>query len=118
MTATRDYTLYLADILQAIGNIENYTEGYDSQRFLQDSKTQDAVVRNLEVIGEGVKKIPQSVRDAHQTIEWKPAAAMRDFLIHDYPEVDAEVVWETIQRDLPALKQGVEICLAAVEKPD
>lgn len=108
MTAPRDYKVYLADILQAIASIERYTAGETLERFKADTKTQDAVVRNLEVIGEAVKRIPENVREAHPDLAWHPAAAMRDFLIHEYPEVDAEAVWNTVTGDLPLFKSGIE----------
>ena len=112
MTAPRDYRLYLEDILKAVESIEKYVEGLDARSFESDRKTQDAVVHNLEIIGEAVKRVPDEFRTKHPEIEWKPAAAMRDFLIHDYPEVDVDAVWHTVMDDLPALKAGVTKCLA------
>ncbi|MHB8860231.1 MAG: HepT-like ribonuclease domain-containing protein [Minisyncoccota bacterium] len=111
MTALRDYRVYLADILDAVERIETYVAGYTFETFRADSKTVDAVVRNLEVIGEAAKRIPDEVRAAHPDVAWHPAAAMRDFLIHEYPEVDMEAVWDTIQSDIPAFKAGVKQCL-------
>ncbi len=111
MTAPRDYKVYLADILDAIASIETYTAGFTLEAFRADPKTQDAVVRNLEIIGEAAKRIPDYVREAHPDIAWRPAAAMRDFLIHEYPEVDVEAVWDTIQSDLPGFKVGIKQCL-------
>lgn len=107
-SAPRDVHVYLDDILTAITRIEIYVEGIDMDQFRADSKTTDAVVRNLEIIGEAVKKIPEDVRIAHPAVQWRPAAAMRDFLIHDYPSIDIEAVWNTIQEDLPAFKAGIE----------
>ncbi len=110
MTATRDHRLYLEDILAAIENIEKYTVDMSLESFRSDTKTQDAVVRNLEIIGEAVKRIPDSVRHKYPDVEWRPAAAMRDFLIHEYPEIDVEAVWDTIKSDLPSFKDGVKRC--------
>ena len=107
MTAPRDYQAYLADILKAIASIERYTVNLSVEQFKADVKTQDAVVRNLEVIGEATKRIPENIRALYPTLAWHPAAAMRDFLIHEYPEVDAEAVWNTIVQDLPPFKKGV-----------
>ena len=111
MTTPRDATVYLDDVLRAIRSIETYVVGMSFEDFRGDQKTQDAVVRNLEVIGEAVKRVPESVRDAYPDIAWHPAAAMRDFLIHEYPEIDAQAVWDTVYRDLPAFKEGVNRCL-------
>ena len=107
-SAPRDVRVYLDDILTSISRIEKYVEGMSMDQFRADSKTTDAVVRNLEIIGETVKKIPEDVRTAHPAIQWRPAAAMRDFLIHDYPSVDIEAVWNTIKEDLPPFKEGIE----------
>lgn len=118
MTAPRDYRVHLGDILDAIERIETYASGYTLETFRTDSKTLDAVVRNLEIIGEAAKRIPDSVREAYPSIAWHPAAAMRDFLIHDYPEVDAEAVWDTIQSDLSSFKIGVKQCLDELSNTD
>ena len=111
MTAPRDYKVFLEDILAAITNIERYTADQSLEEFRLDTKTRDAVVRNLEIIGEATKRIPDSIRQAYPDIEWKPATAMRDFLIHEYPEVDIEAVWDTIKTDIPVFKTGVIHCL-------
>lgn len=108
MTAPRNTRVYLEDIVGAIGSIERYTAGLTLEQFKGDTKTQDAVVRNLEIIGEAVKRIPKEVRDAYPSVTWRPAAAMRDFLIHEYPSVDAEAVWDTVQNDLPPFRKEIE----------
>ena len=105
---TRDYGLYLDDILESITRIERYTEGMDDVSFRNDDKTLDAVVRNLEIIGEAVKNIPQEVKDSFPEIPWKRAASMRDKLIHEYFGMDLGAVWNTIERDLPELKAKLE----------
>lgn len=111
MTAPREPKVYLDDISNAIRNIEMYTAGMTGDTFVTDQKTQDAVVRNLEIIGEAVKRLPDSFREAHPDIAWRPAAAMRDFLIHEYPEVDTQAVWDTIKIDLSSFKQGIQRCI-------
>lgn len=111
MIAPRDHTSYFNDILKAIEHIEKYTTGFTVEDFKKSDEKQDAVVRNLEIIGEAVKRIPDAVRATHPNIQWRPAAAMRDYLIHDYPEVDPEVVWNTIINDLPPLKKGIELAM-------
>lgn len=108
MTAPRDHSVYLTDILNSIASIERYTADMAPTQFMSDTKTQDAVVRNLEVIGEAVKRIPEDVRNTAPSLAWHPAAAMRDFLIHEYPAIDAEAVWNTIVHDLPPFKKGVQ----------
>jgi len=104
----RDIRLFLADIVDAIRKIENYTNGMNFDQFAADEKTFDAVLRNLEVIGEAVKNIPEEVKEKYPAIEWKSAAGMRDRLIHEYFGVSVRIVWETVVNDLPAFKPSIE----------
>lgn len=108
MSEKRNINVYLTDILESIDKIEQYTNNIDLDNFRHDIKTQDAVVRNLEIIGEAVKYIPDDIRKQYPDIAWRPAAAMRNFLIHNYPEVDVDAVWETVFNDLPSFKKGIK----------
>jgi len=104
----RDYKLYLEDIQQAIGKIYEYISGLDFEIFKKDSKTIDAVVRNLEIVGEAVKQVPENVRIMHPNIDWKKIAGLRDILIHSYFGVDIEIIWSIIQNNLPELKEQID----------
>ena len=104
----RDYDVYLEDILEAIGRIRRYTAAVALQTFSQDEKTVDAVVRNLEIIGEAVKQVPESVRLHHPEVDWKRIAGLRDILIHAYFEIDLEIVWDIVQGKLPTLEQQIK----------
>lgn len=99
--------VYLRHILDAIRSIESYIEG-GRDNFLVSSMQQDAVVRQLEVIGEAVKQLSAEVRGLRPEIPWREIAGMRDVLIHAYFSVDLEQVWEVTQRDLQDLKRVVE----------
>jgi uncharacterized protein with HEPN domain len=103
----RDYKVYFQDILTAIGSIEKYTKNITFSRFKSNSLIIDAVVRNLEIIGEAAKSVPAEVRLEHKDIEWKKIAGLRDVLIHEYFGVDLEVLWDIIQNKLPSLKQEI-----------
>ncbi len=98
---------YLQHVLEAIGNIQDYTAGMDLTAFMADRKTRDAVIRNLEVIGEAcnnvVKKHPAYASE-HLDIPWGFAYEMRNALSHGYFTVDHAIVWQTIQQDLPKLR--------------
>jgi uncharacterized protein with HEPN domain len=84
MSKNRSELAYLRDILDAIQAIQDFTCGYDYESFVSDRKTRDAVVRNLEVIGEAVKKLSRSLKARYPQVEWKSIAGLRDVLIHDY----------------------------------
>ncbi|MFP4461229.1 MAG: DUF86 domain-containing protein [Thermotogota bacterium] len=101
----RDYSLYLNDILSAIIKIEKYSKDSSYERFQLDGMLQDAVIRNLEIIGEAVKKLPDSIKKNYKEIEWRKIAGIRDILIHEYFGVDAEIVWDVVKNKLPELKQ-------------
>ena len=79
----RDYRVYLDDILEAVSRIESYTADLTAAQFSKDPKTLDAVVRNLEIVGEAVKKLPDEVRVKCPSVEWKKIAGLRDILIHE-----------------------------------
>jgi uncharacterized protein with HEPN domain len=100
----RDYKVYLEDILHAITRIREYTAGFSSGAFAADAKTFDAVVRNLEVIGEAAKAVPEMIRSEHPEVDWKKTVGLRNILIHHYFGVDAEIIWDIIQNKLPALE--------------
>lgn len=101
---------YLQHILEAIGNIQEYTRGMNLAGFMADRKTCDAVIRNLEVIGEACNNIVKNHPDfaaQHSTVPWGFAYEMRNALAHGYFTVDLAIVWQTIQNDLPLLQQKV-----------
>jgi uncharacterized protein with HEPN domain len=103
MAKRRDVQL-VQDILEAVSRITRYTAGLKYGAFLDDTMVQDAVVRNLEIIGEAVKRLPAEFRKKHGDVKWQDIAGMRDRLIHDYAGVNWEIVWDVIQTKLPALK--------------
>ena len=82
------------------------------EAFENDDKTVDAVVRNLEIIGEAVKMIPESIRLAHPNIEWKKIAGLRDILAHQYFGVDIEIIWDILENKLPALEEEINEILS------
>lgn len=105
---SRDYKVYLEDVLEAISKIRTYPVGLSLKMLSDDSKTLDAVVRNLEVIGEAIKKVPDEVRSNHPGIDWKRIAGLRDILIHEYFGVDVEIIWDIVQNKLPVLEKHVK----------
>jgi uncharacterized protein with HEPN domain len=101
---------YLLHIRDSIDRIRGYTSGGKND-FLRDPKTQDAVIRNLEIIGEAAKRPSDTVRRQDPKVRWKQVSGMRDKLIHDYFGVNLELVWDTVERELPQLGSAVERAL-------
>ncbi len=102
----RDERLYLDDIAHSIERILTYTsEGRGA--FFADSRTQDAVIRNLEIIGEAIRGISPATRAAHPEVPWKQIAGTRDRVIHGYFTVDLEIVWEIVDKELAELGRRI-----------
>ena len=104
---------FLFDILEASQRIRLYIEGMIYADFLADLKTQDSVIRNIEIIGEAVKNISSKLRAEHNHIAWKAMAGMRDRLIHEYFGVNVDIVWGVATEDIPLLMQEVNKILSA-----
>ncbi len=102
---------YLRHILDAIARIEEYLHGVENEVFFQNNLIQDAVIRQLEIIGEATKQISEKTRSQHNKIPWKDIAGMRDKLIHDYFGVDIEQVWLTASNDIPLLQAEIKSVL-------
>ena len=107
----RDSKVYLEDILEAIERILRYTRGLSRETFAADEMTLDAVVRNLEVIGEAVKRLPADVRAREPAVEWQKIAGLRDILIHQYFGIDVQILWDVVETKLPGLQAGVRSIL-------
>jgi uncharacterized protein with HEPN domain len=100
----KDDKIYIEHILQSIDRIEAYLSGKDHQSFSDDFMTQDAVVRQLEIIGEATKRISKELRNINPQVPWSDLAGMRDILIHDYIDVDIDIVWKTASESIIKLK--------------
>ncbi len=98
---------YIADILNAAREVEEFTHGADFHSFATDRKTVNAVIRSLEVMGEAAKRIPDDIRQQYPTVPWRRMAAMRDKLIHEYSGVDLEIVWTVVKEELPPVMPGI-----------
>lgn len=104
----KDSLVYLEDILVAIKKIQRYVENFDFADFEKNEAIQDAVIMRLEVIGEAANRLTDDFLNKNPDFPVSEAVSMRNFLIHDYDEINIETVWKTIKQDLPGLKQVVE----------
>jgi uncharacterized protein with HEPN domain len=100
--------LLIEDMRAAIQKIERYTSGMDQQLFRQDEKTIDAVVRNLEVLGEATRQMPEDFTTRHSHLPWRQIAGLRNRIVHDYIGLDLEIIWQVIRHDLPQLLLQLE----------
>ena len=108
MSSKRRDKDFLGDIKEAVERIASYTKGLTYKKFLLDRKTQDAVVRNFEIIGEAVKNISKDLRAKHPEIQWKKISGLRDKLIHFYFGIDYKIVWNIAKKELPKLSKQIE----------
>lgn len=104
----REPELYLQDILDSIGKVEKYTHGMSIEEFSKDEKTIDAVIRNFEVIGEAARHIPKEIMTKYPSVPWEKMSSMRNKVLHEYFGVDLEILWKTIQEDLPELNKQIK----------
>lgn len=111
MYMSRDYKIYLNDILNSIERVEDYTKGISLEDLAGDPMREDAVIRNLSTIGEAVKNIPKEVRLKVQWVEWDDISGLRGILVHQYFDLDIQTIWEIIKEDLPKLKRAVKSLL-------
>lgn len=108
----RDWTMRIEDILDSIAQIQAYVRGMTFDSFQADRKTIDAVVRNITIIGEAANNVPPSVADSHPEIPWKLMRDFRNVVVHRYFGLDARVIWDTAQADIPPLVDSLRRLLA------
>ena len=113
---SRDSRVYLEDILEAIRKIRKYVGLATKEKFFADEKTLDAVLRNLEIIGEAVKHIPDATRKSFPGIEWKKIAGLRDILGHEYFSINHDIIWDILETKLDPLESEVKVMTKGKKK--
>jgi uncharacterized protein with HEPN domain len=103
--SSRNWILRIQDILQSIDKIDHYLEKITLTEFRKNGLIIDAVVRNFEIIGEASKHIPNTIQSLYPDIPWKEMNGMRNILIHEYFDMEADIVWHTAKKQLPKLKK-------------
>jgi uncharacterized protein with HEPN domain len=112
----RDWQLFIEDILESIGLIDEYTRRMSLEGFEKDRKTVDAVVRNLEVIGEASKYIPDAVKSGHAEVDWQAIVGLRNRITHEYFGISLSIIWHIVREELPKLREQMKVILGE-EKP-
>jgi uncharacterized protein with HEPN domain len=111
----KDPRVYLAQILERIDRIKEYTAD-GKEAFFADARTQDAVIRNFEVIGEAAKRIPDTYRRDHPSIPWRELSGFRDVLIHQYEGVSISEIWGIVEKNLAPLRQAIKAILPPLDE--
>ena len=109
---TNEYLDYVEDILDAMSKAEILLEGFTFEQFEVDFRTNFAVVRALEIVGEATKRLPDSLRQKYPDIPWRGMAGMRDRIIHAYDTVDLEIVWDVVKKDIPEITPRLQKILS------
>ena len=105
---SRDWRLYLADMITACEKVGRFTRGLDRSAFFDDERTHDAVVRNIQILGDAAKNIPTDVRLRIPEVEWRKVAGMRDLIVHAYFGIDRDILWAAVEAKIPELLRTLQ----------
>ncbi len=103
----RNIQLFINDILEQINNIESFSKNFTKDKFENNALRKNAIARSLEIIGEAVKNIPNDFREKYTDVDWRKVAGLRDIIIHAYFDIDVDIVWDIIKKDLPIFKAEI-----------
>jgi uncharacterized protein with HEPN domain len=112
---SRNLRLYMEDIVESCDKILSYTSEMSFEVFVADNRTYDAVLLNLQIIGESVKNLPQEVRDQSPDVEWRKIAGLRDIIAHTYFQIEGSIIWDIVQTKIEHLQQSIEQILSSGE---
>ena len=114
---SRKLNLYLEDIANSIIKIQTYTNAMNKDQLFADERTYDAVIFNLQIIGEASKNIPDNIRERYSQIEWKKIIGLRNIIAHAYFSLEDDIIWDTLQTKLDPLKNCIEPAAAPPGRP-
>ncbi len=115
MPEDRGTVMFLRDIIEAMDDIESFVEGMTFDGFKEDKRTFHACVRNLEIMGEAVKNLPEGLKNEHDDVPWREVAGMRDKVVHAYFGVSHEIIWKTIHTRFKEFRVSIECILSELE---
>ncbi|TAN64286.1 MAG: DUF86 domain-containing protein [Magnetospirillum sp.] len=113
----KDWRVRIEDILEAIERIRRYTTGMSEDQFVADDRSVDAVIRNLEIVGEAAKRVPPAITERHPEIPWNRMTEMRNILVHEYHSVDPSIIFASARHDLPPLAGPLRALLSGEGGP-
>ena len=113
----KDVSVFLGHILESMAAIDSHVQGLSYEQFTHDIKTQDAVMRRFEIIGEAVKNIPDNIKTEHPEIQWKQIAGLRDILIHQYFGIDLQLVWRALTEKIPDTRLAITLVKQSLDQP-
>jgi uncharacterized protein with HEPN domain len=115
---SRDPLLFLEDIEKSCNKVVRYTEGRSKNQVFEDDVRADAILLNLHIIGEAAKKLPADLRERHPGVAWREIAGLRDLIAHAYFALDADIIWDAVERDVPALLVAVREIIRAESRDE
>ncbi len=112
----KDSIIFISHIIESINLIEEFSKGLTKEKLADNKLKQSAIIRQIEIIGEAAKNLPKEFTEKHQDIPWKDIVGMRDKIIHQYFDIDINIVWDVLEVNLPEIKTKIQRILKDEEQ--